>query len=96
MQFKTTRQLNENVLNSNFELLHASELGQISVIQKLQISCENEGRRKELDNDFFLKMRHVQYFNATQKDDKRFNINKALVIVLRNIGSGILFKGYYS
>ena len=31
---------NENVLNSNFELLHATEIRQISVIQKLQINFE--------------------------------------------------------
>ena len=35
MQFQTTKHLNENVLNSNFELLHALEIRQISVIQKL-------------------------------------------------------------
>ena len=30
----------ENDLNSNFELLHALEIRQISVIQKLQINLE--------------------------------------------------------
>ena len=32
--------MNEKVLNSNFELLHALEIRQISVIQKLQINLE--------------------------------------------------------
>ena len=32
------RNLNENVLNSNLELLHALEIRQISVIRKLQIN----------------------------------------------------------
>ena len=40
MKFKTPRHLNENVLNSNFELLHASDIWKISVIQKLQINFE--------------------------------------------------------
>ena len=40
MQFETTRHLNENLLNSNFELLHVSEISQISVIQKLQTNFE--------------------------------------------------------
>ena len=34
------RHLNKNVLNSNFELLHASEIRQISVIQGFQINFE--------------------------------------------------------
>ena len=36
MYFKTAWDLDENVLNSNFELLHVSEIRQISVIQKLE------------------------------------------------------------
>ena len=36
------RYLNENILNSIFELLHASEIRQISVIQKLQINFKEQ------------------------------------------------------
>ena len=34
--------LNESVLNSNFEPMHASEIWQISVTQKLQINFEDQ------------------------------------------------------
>ena len=36
MSFETTTHLNKNLLNSNFKLLYASKIRQISVIQKLQ------------------------------------------------------------
>ena len=42
LKLETTRHLNEHVLNSNFELLHALEIRQISVIQKLQINFHTQ------------------------------------------------------
>ena len=45
MSFETTRHLNENVLNQNFELLHASEIRQIAVIEKSQITNKIWGEK---------------------------------------------------
>ena len=38
MEFEARRYLNKNILKSNFKLLQASEVRQISVVQKLQMN----------------------------------------------------------